>query len=134
MSEDGFTYICEEHDLELDAIRTVELDGREVCLVRTSAGVFAFGTVCPHQGGPMCHGAIKGTMDPSDPNRYEFAHEGEVVTCPWHGYEFHMTDGSSVGGALKGRLAAYQVEVREGKVFASNRRVRPPRPTRPVRA
>jgi nitrite reductase (NADH) small subunit len=130
VTDDGFQSICAVDDLEIDKIRTIELDGREVCLVRTRAGVFAFAAACPHQGGPMCHGLIKGTMDPSERNEYVFGHDGEVVTCPWHGYEFDMRSGASVGGAIRARLGAYQAEVRDGQVFVSARRARPPRPVR----
>ena len=75
----------------------------------------------------MCSGLIKGTMEPSERNEYKFAKEGEVVTCPWHGYEFEMTTGASVGGAIKGRIGVYQVEVRDGGVWCSPRRIKPQR-------
>ena len=115
-AKDEYEYICELEELALDAIRTVQVDARDVCIVRTSAGVFAFGTTCPHQGGPMCHGLIKGTMDPSERNEYVFALDGEVVTCPWHGFEFeragfgdarvqlhrHDFAGGAAGGGQRG--------------------------------
>lgn len=128
-----FQYICELSELTLDEFRTVDLAGRDICIVRTVAGVFAIGTSCPHQGANMCDGAIKGTMQPSDRNEYDFVSEGEIVTCPWHGYEFDMRSGASVGGAIKARLGAYQVEVRGESVYCSTRRQRPPRPERPER-
>lgn len=118
-------------ELELNAIRKATVSGREVCVVRTVAGVFAFGAICPHQGGAMCDGLIKGTMDPSSPNEYRFGHEGEVVVCPWHGYEFDVRTGESVGGVIRGRLGAYPVQVRGGDVYCSPRRLTPQR-SRPV--
>lgn len=130
---DGFEYVCEYDDMVLDEFRTVEVGGREVCVVRTAVGVFAIGSKCPHQAANMCGGAVKGTMEPSERNEYRFAQEGEIVTCPWHGYEFSMRTGASVGGALKGRLGAYETEVRDGSVYCSARRVRPERPTRAER-
>lgn len=33
--------------------------------------------VCPHQGGPLGRGCLTGT----------------IVTCPWHGWQFDVTDG-----------------------------------------
>jgi nitrite reductase/ring-hydroxylating ferredoxin subunit len=130
---DDFEYVCQYEDMVLDELRTVEVGGREVCVVRTVAGVFAIGSTCPHQAANMCAGAIKGTMEPSERDEYRFAQEGEVVTCPWHGYEFSLRTGASVGGALKGRLGAYQVDVRDGAVYCSPRRVRPERPARAER-
>ncbi|UFS58106.1 Rieske (2Fe-2S) protein [Subtercola endophyticus] len=124
---DGFEYICELDELVPNKIRRSEVGGREIGVVRTVAGVFAIGSSCPHQGGPMCDGAIKGTMEPSDRNEYVFAQEGEVVTCPWHGYEFELKTGASVGGAILGRIGVYQVEVRGTAVFCSSKRIRPQR-------
>ncbi|WP_284984382.1 nitrite reductase (NAD(P)H) small subunit [Arthrobacter sp. efr-133-TYG-118] len=132
-SSEDFEYVCDYDDMVLDEFRSVEIGGREVCVVRTLAGVFAIGSTCPHQAANMCAGAIKGTMEPSERNEYRFAQEGEIVTCPWHGYEFSLRTGASVGGALKGRLGAYQVEVRDGAVYCSPRRVRPERPVRAER-
>jgi nitrite reductase (NADH) small subunit len=110
-------------ELELNVIRTATLQGRELCVVRTPAGVFAFGAICPHQGATMCDGLIRGTMEPSPRNEYQFGRDGEVVVCPWHGYEFDMRTGESVNGVIRGRLGAYPVEVRDGDVFCSLRRV-----------
>lgn len=114
-------------ELELNTIRKATVSGREVCVVRTVAGVFAFGAICPHQGGAMCDGLIKGTMDPSSPNEYQFGHDGEVVVCPWHGYEFDVRTGESVGGVIRGRIGAYPVQVRGGYVYCSPRRLTPQR-------
>ena len=124
---DEFERACRLDELELDRIRRVDVGGRELCLVRTAAGLFAFGSVCPHQGGPMCEGRIKGTMTPSVRNEYMFALAGEVVTCPWHGYEFDLRTGLSVGGVIRGRIGAYPVEVRGDDVYCSARRLRPTR-------
>ena len=128
---DEFEWLFPLAELEINAIRTAIVQGREVCVVRTVAGVFAFGTICPHQGGPMCNGRIKGTMDPSPRNEYQFGHEGEVVVCPWHGYEFDVRTGESVNGVIRGRLGAYPVEVRGGDVYCSPWRLAP-RSSRPA--
>lgn len=114
-------------DFVLDEIRLVELEGREIGVVRTAAGFFAIGNRCPHQGGPLCLGRVTGTMLPSRPNEYVYGEEGLVVRCPWHGYEFHLRTGESVGGAVRGRAAVYPVEVRDGVVYCALRRVAPER-------
>jgi nitrite reductase (NADH) small subunit len=121
---DEFVLVCQLDDLELNHIHPVEISGRQICVARTSAGLYAFGAVCPHQGGPMCAGRITGTMVPSDRNEYDFSLAGEVVTCPWHGYEFDLRTGMSVGGVIRGRIGAYPVEVRADGVYCSPRRLR----------
>lgn len=125
---DDFERLFPLAELELNAIRKADVRGREVCVVRTVAGVFAFGAICPHQGGTMCDGLIRGTMEASARNEYQFGHDGEVVVCPWHGYEFDVRTGESVNGVIRGRLGAYPVEVRDGDVYCSLRRLAPRRP------
>jgi nitrite reductase (NADH) small subunit len=124
---DDFERLFPLDELEINVIRKAVVQGRELCVVRTVAGIFAFGAVCPHQGGAMCDGLIKGTMEPSPRNEYQFGHDGEVVVCPWHGYEFYVHTGESVNGVIRGRLGAYPVEVRGGDVYCSPRRVTPRR-------
>ena len=128
---DDFERLCPLAELELNVIREATVGGRTVCVVRTTAGVFAFGAVCPHQGGAMRDGIVKGTMDPSPRNEYHFGHQGEVVACPWHGYEFDVRTGESVCGVIRGRVGSYPVEVRGGDVYCSPRR-RKPRPSKPA--
>jgi nitrite reductase/ring-hydroxylating ferredoxin subunit len=125
VAEDGFQRLFPLTELELDVVRKVTVDGREMCVVRTVAGVYAFGATCPHQGAPMCEGRIRGTMDPSPRNQYQFGQDGEVIACPWHGYEFNVRTGESVHEVIRGRLGAYPVQLRDGDVFCSPRRLDP---------
>ena len=61
----------------------VTVNGTDVVLFRrrdqTTGGdeIFAIGNECPHQGGNLCDGWI----------------EGEIVTCPLHGWEFDLRTG-----------------------------------------
>jgi nitrite reductase (NADH) small subunit len=125
VAEDGFWRLFPLAELELDVVRKVIVEGREMCVVRTVAGVYAFGATCPHQGAPMCEGRIRGTMEPSRRNHYQFGRDGEVVVCPWHGYEFSVRTGESVHEVIRGRLGAYPVQVRGGDVYCSPRRLEP---------
>ena len=103
----------------LDRITLVEIDGREVGIVRTPDGVFAIGNRCPHQGAPLCSGRVTGTMLASEPNRYVYGEEALVVRCPWHGFEFDLRTGRSFEGVIRGRIPVYPVEVRDGVVHCS---------------
>lgn len=106
-------------DLPYRKIHAVEIGGRTVGIVRNDQGVFAIGNRCPHQGGPMCSGVVTGTMEPSEPDRYVYGHDGMVVQCPWHAYEFHLDTGESVGGVLRGRAAVYRTDIRDGEVYCT---------------
>ncbi len=61
---------------------------------------YALHNSCLHRGGPVCEGTL----------------EGDVLTCPWHGYQYDVTTGVLL---LDGetRLPGYEVEVRDGDVY-----------------
>jgi nitrite reductase (NADH) small subunit len=50
---------------------------RVVALFHVGEEWFALDGVCPHQGGPLGEGTL----------------EGNVVTCPWHGWQFDVRTG-----------------------------------------
>lgn len=111
-------------DFEIDRFRVFELDGRSIGVVRTTAGFFAIRNTCPHEGAPLCQGQVRGTMLPSRPGSFRWGREGQVVRCPWHGYDFYLGSGECVFGEVRDRAIAYRVEVRRGEVFV---RVKPRR-------
>jgi 3-phenylpropionate/trans-cinnamate dioxygenase ferredoxin subunit len=104
-------------DFTLDQFRIFELDGRSIGVVRTRAGFFAIKNTCPHEGAPLCLGNVRGTMLPSTPGNYRWGREGQVVRCPWHGYDFYLESGKCVYGEVGDRAVAYRVEVDQGDVF-----------------
>ena len=76
--------------------RTVVAIGMKTLGVFNLAGrYYAIPNLCPHQLGPLCEGAISGTTGSRAENRWklEWIHEGEIITCPWHGIEFHIPTG-----------------------------------------
>jgi nitrite reductase (NADH) small subunit len=112
-------------DLPLHRIHRVRIEGREIGIVRTANSVHAIGNRCPHQGAPMCLGRVTGTMVASAVDEYVYDHDGLVVQCPWHAYEFHLDTGISVGGVVRGRVPVFTVAIRDGRVYCSLRRPAP---------
>jgi 3-phenylpropionate/trans-cinnamate dioxygenase ferredoxin subunit len=109
-------------DFPVGRLVMIEFEGRTVGIIRTKGGLRAIGNRCPHQGGPLCRGIVTGTMAPSAPNEYVYEQDGEIIRCPWHGYEFELSTGRSVGGAIRGRVQIYTVEARAGRVYFALRR------------
>ncbi|GAA4548283.1 Rieske (2Fe-2S) protein [Pseudonocardia xishanensis] len=112
-------FVGRVEDLPLNEIHPVVVEGRSIGVIRTVGRVYAIGNRCPHQGAPMCAGRVGGTMAPSEPDEYVYAHDGLIVQCPWHAYEFHIDSGRSVAAATRGRVATYRVTVRDGDVFCT---------------
>lgn len=101
----------------------VELAGVEVGVFRIEDGYRAYPNWCPHQGGPVCEGTAGGTVEASFDRETletttEWVREGEVLNCPWHGWEFDLDDGACLSGRAA-RLPAYEVRVEDGDVVVS---------------
>ena len=86
-----------------------------------SIGVFNVGgrfvaylNVCPHELAPVCLGHIRGTTLPSPPGEWRWGREGEILACPWHGWEFDLLSGVAIFGN-RPRLRSFPVSV-EGDV------------------
>ena len=67
--------------------------GRVLALFNVAGTIHALDGVCPHQGGPLGQGELCGT----------------IVTCPWHGWQFDVTDGRH---QLNRRIAQPRFDVR----------------------
>jgi 3-phenylpropionate/trans-cinnamate dioxygenase ferredoxin subunit len=91
--------------------RIVELEGRSIGVFNVHGTFYALRNTCPHQAAPLCLGAIKGMTMPSRPGEYVWAREGEIIRCPWHGWEFDITTGRSIFNPHRIRVATYDVTV-----------------------
>jgi nitrite reductase/ring-hydroxylating ferredoxin subunit len=89
----------------------------ELVLVRRGERFYALQGVCPHRGAPLCEGVVGGTALPSEVGVIRYGREGEILRCPWHGWEFDLTDGRSLHDPQRRRVRAYPVQVRDGQVF-----------------
>lgn len=104
-------------DFELRKFTIVKIGNRSIGIVKTNGGFYGIANRCPHQGAPLCEGEITGTMLPSDPDTLEYGLEDAVLRCPWHGWEFMLSDGSTVGNTSRKRVKSYRVEVEGGCVY-----------------
>lgn len=97
--------------------RVVRAGNRELGLFNIGGEYHAIPNLCPHQRGPLCAGGVSGTLDFGAHTGWTLAWiwEGEVVTCPWHGLEFHVPTGQCV--ALEAiRLRKFDVRVEDGEI------------------
>jgi len=78
----------------------VEAEGRLVALFNVGGEFYAVDGLCPHQGGPLGEGIL----------------DGEVVTCPWHFWQFDVVKGHAPDFP-EAAITKFRVEVIEGAVF-----------------
>lgn len=105
-------------DLPVGEFVVKAIGRREIGVVRLADGrVHAVLNRCPHRGAPVCAGVLSGTLLPGGPDELRLGMAGEVLRCPWHGYEFGLADGACLFTGSRLRLRTFRVEVRDGEVF-----------------
>lgn len=98
----------------------IEAGRHSVGIIRLRNGQLkAVRNLCPHKGAPVCRGIVGGTWPPSRPGELIFDREGEVLVCPWHGYEFDLTDGTELYQGTSPQLHFFPVAVRDGTVYVT---------------
>jgi len=100
--------------------KIVEVAGRSIGLFNLGGEFFALRNRCPHQGAPLCLGPVAPLVTAPCPGSY-VAERAEVIRCPWHGWEFQLSDGRSWVDPEGTRVRAYPVEVRGGQVLIQMR-------------
>jgi 3-phenylpropionate/trans-cinnamate dioxygenase ferredoxin subunit len=91
--------------------RLVDLEGRSIGVFNVDGTFYALRNVCPHQSAPLCRGNIKGLLTATDQKHLELSRPGEIIRCPWHGWEFDITNGRSIFNPHRLRVRSYEVTV-----------------------
>jgi nitrite reductase (NADH) small subunit len=102
-------------DIPADRAKIVELQGKSIGLFKVAGQIIAVLNYCPHEGAPVCRGKVRGTTLSSLPGEYTWGKEGEILACPWHGWEFDLMSGQCLTD--KRRLHRYPVEVSADTVY-----------------
>jgi nitrite reductase/ring-hydroxylating ferredoxin subunit len=98
--------------------RLVEVKQRSIGLFNVNGTIVAVLNVCPHELAPVCRGRIGGTTLPSPPGEYRWGRDGEILACPWHGWEFDMLTGRALADE-RVRLRLYPVSIEDDTVYIS---------------
>lgn len=96
------------------ARKIVEVAGRSLGVFNIDGEIFALRNRCPHQGGPLCTGRLSGFLQASIPGEYVYSRPGEVLRCPWHGWEFDVRTGQSWFDPARTRVRSYEASVMPG--------------------
>lgn len=91
--------------------KLVEVAGRSIGVFNVNGEFFALRNSCPHQGGNLCEGRLSGFLTASAPGQYTYTRRGEMLRCPWHGWEFDVKTGQSWWDPARTRVRSYQVSV-----------------------
>jgi 3-phenylpropionate/trans-cinnamate dioxygenase ferredoxin subunit len=88
--------------------------GRPIAIFNLGGEFFGMLNRCPHQGGSLCEGIVTGLVGASRPGEYTYSRDGEIVRCPWHGWEFDIRTGQSYCDPERIRTKAYPVATESG--------------------
>jgi 3-phenylpropionate/trans-cinnamate dioxygenase ferredoxin subunit len=91
--------------------KIVEAAGRSIGVFNLNGEFFALRNRCPHQGGPLCQGRLSGRLIAPVPGQYDYNNSGEMLRCPWHGWEFEVKTGQSWFDPAQIRVRRYPVTV-----------------------
>jgi len=103
--------------------KVVDVEGRDIVVFHVNGEFFALLNRCPHAGAPLCLGRVSGTTSAGLPYAREWVLDGQVLLCPWHGWEFDMATGRPVAdypGAQP--VQRWQVSVEDGSVWIERMR------------
>ena len=93
--------------------KIVDVAGRSIGVFNVGGRFYAMRNSCPHQGGPLCLGPTMGLVTADGPGAVRYERDGEILRCPWHGWEFDLATGRSVFDPSRARVRSYPVEVEE---------------------
>ena len=94
--------------------KVVNIGGRPIVIFNINGEVFALLDRCPHQGGRLSFGQLTGLVEASEPGKYCYSRPGEILRCPWHGWEFDVRTGKSWCDPSRIRTKSYNVAVESG--------------------
>ena len=89
-----FVKVASTTDLKPGSAMSVVVNGVDIALYNVGGKIYATSNTCVHQGGPLGDGVL----------------DGEVISCPWHMWEYNVCTGEKVGNSAI-KLPTYPVEI-----------------------
>ena len=95
-----YVKVAHEGDVAPGRVTCVRTGDRRIALFNENGTLVAYDDYCTHVGGPVSEGL----------------YENGIVTCPWHGAQFRVGDGTALTPPAGGNLRRYPVRVEAGAV------------------
>ena len=99
-SLENFVAVGRIQEIPEGSSRVVKVNGKTIALFNVAGKFFAINNICPHEGGPLAKGRLKGF----------------VVGCPWHDLQFDVRSGFGTDGGGY-CVASYDVQIRDDEIF-----------------
>ena len=96
----AFARAAKTNEITPGTIREFQVEGKAIALANVGGKFYAINNTCLHRGGPLGQGVM----------------DGNVVTCPWHGWQYDVATGKISQNPAVG-VDCYRVEVRGEDIF-----------------
>lgn len=106
--------VAKATDIPAGSRLLVEVKGRPIVIFNIKGEFFALFNRCPHEGGSLAKGHLIGLVESSEPGKYCYSREGEILRCPWHGWEFDVRTGKSHCDPEKVKTRTFPVHAQPG--------------------
>jgi len=87
-------------EIPAGSIKEVLVGGKPVAVANVGGRFYAIDNTCLHRGGPLGQGQL----------------EGPVVTCPWHGWQFDVTNGCLANNPAA-KVQTYPTKIVDDDIF-----------------
>lgn len=104
-------YVCPAAELPPGSRKIVTIGRKSLGVFNVAGEYHALLNVCPHQFAPLCEGKVTGYCPPTQVGEYQFERDGEILRCPWHGWEFDLKTGRSIFNPHEVRTGSYAAGV-----------------------
>jgi nitrite reductase/ring-hydroxylating ferredoxin subunit/(2Fe-2S) ferredoxin len=98
----GWRRVCRADEVPANGMKEFPVDGTSVLIVHTGAEFAAFQPMCPHEAVPLEQGV----------------HDGCVLTCLEHTWQFDLKTGAPIGEADTG-LKGYRLRAEQGDLYVA---------------
>ena len=96
---EGFEVVLHVGALKAGEVSEVIAGGTAICVANVDGTFHALSNTCPHADGPLGEGALNGNM----------------ITCPYHGWSFDVTNGACQTNASSS-VDVYEVQIKDDAV------------------
>ena len=107
--------VARTSDIPPGGNKVVDVDGRDVVVFHVNGEFFALLNRCPHEGAPLEKAACVARLTSPEPGVYQRSRVGELLRCPWHGWEFDMRNGQSYFDPKRVKVRSYPVAIESGE-------------------
>ena len=96
----AFVKVADLSEIPAGTVKEVEANGKKIALANIDGLFYAIDNTCVHRGGPLGQGFL----------------EGDLVECPWHGWQYNMKTGQCAFNPAA-RVPAYEVKTEGADVL-----------------